>query len=35
MPSVPVTSADEGKFLRVVNGVWAAAIVPNAEEVDY
>lgn len=31
MPSV--TTADNGKFLRVVNGVWAAATVPSAEEV--
>ena len=28
-----VTSEDNGKFLRVVDGVWAAAIVQNAEEV--
>lgn len=27
-----VTSTDNGKFLRVVNGVWAASTVPNAEE---
>lgn len=27
-----VTSADNGKFLRVVNGSWAAAAVPNAED---
>lgn len=26
-----VTSADNGKFLRVVSGAWAAATVPNAE----
>lgn len=26
-----VTSADNGKFLRVVSGAWAAAAVPNAE----
>lgn len=25
-----VTTSDNGKFLRVVNGVWAASIVPNA-----
>lgn len=29
------TSNDEGKFLRVVNGAWAAAAVPNAEEVAF
>lgn len=27
-----VTADDEGKFLRVVEGVWAAAVVPNGEE---
>jgi len=26
-----VTAADDGKFLRVVEGVWAAATVPQAE----
>ena len=26
-----VTSSDNGKFLRVVNGAWAAATVPSAE----
>lgn len=25
-----VTAADNGKFLRVVDGAWAAASVPNA-----
>lgn len=30
-----VGTADEGKFLRVVNGVWTAVIVTNAEEVSY
>lgn len=30
MPAVSVTSDDNGKFLRVVDGVWAAATVPNA-----
>lgn len=29
LPSV--TATDNGKFLRVVNGVWAAATVPSAE----
>lgn len=27
-----VTVADNGKFLRVVDGVWAAALVPYAED---
>jgi len=27
-----VTTHDEGKFLRVVDGVWAATTIPNAEE---
>ena len=26
-----VTTADNGKFLRVVNGAWAAEALPNAE----
>ena len=30
-----VTTADNGKFLRVVNGAWAAATVPSVEEVSY
>lgn len=30
-----VTTSDNGKFLRVVNGAWAAATVPNAEEVAF
>ena len=30
MPSVAVTSADNGKFLRVVSGAWAAAAIENA-----
>ena len=30
MQAVSVTSDDNGKFLRVVNGAWAAATVPNA-----
>ena len=25
------TTSDDGKFLRVVDGVWAATTVPNAE----
>lgn len=30
MAPVAVTSADNGKFLRVVNGAWAAAAIDNA-----
>lgn len=30
-----VTAADNGKFLRVVNGNWAAESVPNAEGVGF
>lgn len=33
--NAPVTAADNGKFLRVVNGVWAAAIVDNANGVSF
>ena len=33
--NVPVTTADNGKFLRVVNGVWAAATVNNANGVSF
>ena len=28
----PVTVADNGKFLRVVDGVWAPQLVPCAED---
>jgi hypothetical protein len=35
MPNVAVTTADNGKFLRVVNGVWAASSIPNAEEATF
>ena len=35
MPPVPVTAADDGKFLRVVNGQWAAAEITNANEVSF
>lgn len=31
----PVTSADEGKFLRVVKGAWAADTVPSANGVSF
>ena len=30
MTPVVVTSADNGKFLRVVNGAWAAATISDA-----
>lgn len=30
-----VTAADDGKFMRVVNGVWAAVAITNADEVSY
>ena len=30
-----VTTADNGKFLRVVNGAWAAATVDNANGVSF
>lgn len=30
-----VTSEDNGKFLRVVDGAWAAVSVPNAEEASF
>lgn len=33
--NVPVTAADNGKFLRVVNGVWVAATVDNANGVSF
>lgn len=30
MPPVPITEEDNGKFMRVVNGVWAAQAIANA-----
>lgn len=30
-----VTDADDGKFLRVEGGVWAAVALPDAEEVAF
>lgn len=30
-----VSTTDNGKFLRVVSGVWAAASIPNAEEATF
>lgn len=35
MPGVDVTASDNGKFLRVVNGAWAAATVENANGVSF
>lgn len=35
MPAIKVTTADNGKFLRVVNGAWAVASLDRAEEVDF
>lgn len=35
MPNVAVTASDNGKFLRVVDGAWAAASIPNAEEATF
>lgn len=35
MTPVPVTTADNGKFLRVVDGAWAAATVPDANGVSF
>ena len=30
-----VTTANDGQFLRVVNGAWAASTIPNAEEASF
>lgn len=30
-----VTSSDNGKFLQVVNGAWAAATIPSANGVSF
>lgn len=35
LPNVSVTTSDNGKFLRVVNGAWAAATVDNANGVSF
>lgn len=35
LKDIPVTEADNGKFARVVNGVWAAETVPNFEGVEF
>lgn len=32
---IPVTTSDNGKFLRVVNGAWAAVEVSNANGVSF
>ena len=34
-PLPTVTASDNGKFLRVVNGAWAAASVPDASGVSF
>lgn len=34
-PEIPVTADDNGKFLRVVNGTWAADTVPSAGGVSF
>lgn len=34
-PEIPVTAADNGKFLRVVNGAWAAAEIASAGGVSF
>ena len=34
-PLPKVTNADDDKILMVVNGVWAAAAITNAEGVKY
>lgn len=33
LPNIEVTSADNGKIMTVVNGVWAAKHIYNMEEV--
>lgn len=35
MAPIPVTTADNGKFLRVVDGAWAAAAIDNANGVSF
>lgn len=35
MDIIAVTEADNGKFLQVVNGVWTAVNIPNAEEASF
>ena len=35
MPSITVSASDNGKFLRVVDGAWAAATVENANGVSF
>lgn len=35
MPNVPVTAVDNGKFLRVVNGAWAAVAIADANGVKF
>ena len=33
--NVPVTSDDNGKFMRVVDGAWAAVAVSNVEDGEF
>ena len=35
MPVISVTTADNGKFMRVVNGIWTAATIANANGVEF
>lgn len=35
MAPIPVTTADNGKFLRVVDGAWAVAAIDNANGVNF
>jgi hypothetical protein len=35
MPNVSVTITDNGAFLRVVNGAWAAVVLPNVEDGEF
>ena len=35
MESVSVTTSDNGKFLRVVDGAWAAVVVDSVEDGEF
>lgn len=35
MAPIPVTASDNGKFLRVVDGVWAAVVIADASGVSF
>lgn len=35
MPDIAVTNSDNGKFLCVVDGVWTATAIDDAEELIY